>query len=275
MPHRLGISGSTILTNPGQFSELFSYHLPHIEIGEFPDETAFRDFLKLREQSGVSFGLHSPLIRKDSKYDLLEEVEMRPELAWVQFEKEIERMAFLEAEYILVHFPYFKGEKEQNHNEVIEDGLGKLSKMQDTYGIQIVCEPKLGFQLSSAGINYLQSFPLDLWEKYGLKLCIDLGDYAIASKGDYVSIIKKWRDHIKVVHLHNVVFDKDSYIWVPVHPSQETDSDYFKMEDAIRCLSESDDVFFVLEHTPHRVPSAKYVREGIDWVGELIGGSNF
>lgn len=270
MSHRLGISGSTILTEPAKFTELFRYKLEHIEIGEFPDEMAFQQFLQLKEGKRASFGLHSPLIRNESKYDLLEKVEMKPEQAWLQFENEVGLMASLGAEYVLVHFPFFKKEVAGSAKDVIEDGLKKLSLLQHKYGIQIVCEPKLGLQRSTAGIDYLQEFPLNVWEQYGLKLCIDIGDYAIAFRGDFVSKIKKWRNHIKVVHLHNVKFDKGSYIWVPVHPSQEKDRSYYPLKETILSLSESEDVFFILEHTPHRVPSNEYVMEGIHWVNDLI-----
>ncbi len=43
--HRLGVSGSTILTNPEQFDELFWDDIDLIEMGEFPNESAFNAFL--------------------------------------------------------------------------------------------------------------------------------------------------------------------------------------------------------------------------------------
>ena len=44
--HKLGLSGSTILSDPTQFSKLFNRpKIDHIEIGEFPDEKAFALFL--------------------------------------------------------------------------------------------------------------------------------------------------------------------------------------------------------------------------------------
>jgi hypothetical protein len=42
MTHHIGLSGSTILTDPNRFTEMFKGDLEHIEIGEFPDEGSFQ-----------------------------------------------------------------------------------------------------------------------------------------------------------------------------------------------------------------------------------------
>ncbi|MEH7226700.1 hypothetical protein V7112_23125 [Bacillus sp. JJ1566] len=83
--------------------------------------------------------------------------------------------------------------------------------------------------------------------------------------------MEKWKKHIKVVHLHNVEFHNNKYIWVPVHPSHEIDNLHFRVKDLIRKLSFNSDVFFVFEHTPHTNPTEIFVNEGINWVKEIIG----
>ena len=103
--HRVGISGSVIMTDPTKFDELFDYEVDHIEIGEFPDLGSFQQFLENLKSNKRTFGLHSPLLRGQSKYDLLEHVYYEPEQAWLQFESEVKQMASLGTEYILVHFP--------------------------------------------------------------------------------------------------------------------------------------------------------------------------
>ncbi len=126
MPHTLGLSGSVILSDPEKYPLLFNKeNINHIEIGEFPSEEAFEEFLKRLNKEKLSFGLHSPLYRNQSKYDLLEKVQYDPEQAWEQFEAEVKYMSELGAAYILVHFPYFKGEKEIDTVKVIEHGLKK------------------------------------------------------------------------------------------------------------------------------------------------------
>lgn len=112
MSHTIGLSGSIILSEPKKFPLLFNKeNINHIEIGEFPSKKAFDYFLEQLNEANLSFGLHSPLYRNESKYDLLEKVQFDPEQAWEQFEAEVKYMSELGAAYILVHFPYFKEEK--------------------------------------------------------------------------------------------------------------------------------------------------------------------
>lgn len=271
MVHKIGVSGSVILSDSKLFHKLFKRHLPHIEIGEFQDEESFQSFIELLGKTNKSFGLHSPLFRGQSKYDLLEKVSMNPEEAWIQFEAEVERMSRLGAEYILVHFPYFKKEASGNPAEIIEEGLKKLSALQKKYGIMIVCEPKLGFRQSPAGIDYLDSFPVETWKKYGLSLCVDIGDYILATDDKAINYIGKWAKFVRVVHLHNVEYQGDKYIWVPVHPSHENDGRHHKIKKLMDFLAKKcEDVFFVMEYTPHTNPSEKMAEEGVEWAIEVI-----
>lgn len=272
MHHSTGLSGSVIMSDPKKFSLLFNKeNISHIEIGEFPSEESFKYFLELLNKGNLTFGLHSPLYRNQSKYDLLEKIQYEPEQAWKQFESEVKYMSELGAEYILVHFPYFKEEKDIDTAEIIENGLKKLHFLQEKYSLTIVCEPKLGLNRSAFGIRALDNFPIETWDKYGIKLCIDIGDYLIATGHKVMDYIEKWKKHIKVVHLHNVEFDNDKYIWIPVHPSHEMDNSYFNVKDLIYKLSTSPSVFFVFEHTPHTNPTESFVNEGINWVKEIIG----
>ncbi|KON85562.1 hypothetical protein AF332_00995 [Sporosarcina globispora] len=271
MSHRIGISGSVILSDSKLFHELFKRNMRHIEIGEFQDQESFHCFLEMLRETNKSFGLHSPLFRGQSKYDLLEKISMNPEEAWIQFEAEVEKVSRLGAEYILVHFPYFKKETSGNPAEIIEEGLKKLSALQRKYGIMIVCEPKLGFKQSPAGINYLDRFPVETWRKWGLSLCIDIGDYILAAGENTLNYIEKWSEFVKVVHLHNVGYQGEKYIWVPVHPSHENDGKHHKIKNLIEFLAKDcKDVFFVMEYTQHTNPTEKMVEEGIGWVRALI-----
>lgn len=271
MPHRLGVSGSVILSNPEKYEELFWEGIEHIEIGEFQDEEAFKHFLALCQKKGASFGIHSPLYRSKSKYDLIQRIDYEPEYAWNQLEQEADQMTKLGADYLLVHFPYFKDEvNDINVNELIEKGLERLDEIQHKYSIQLICEPKLGFRCSNAGINYLHNFPIETWEKYNLKLCIDIGDYLVATGDQIVNYIDKWKEHIKIVHLHNVVYEGDKYIWIPIHPSQESSGEHFKVEKLINFLTTSKDLTFVFEHTPHSNPSNQFVKEGYQWIRSIL-----
>jgi sugar phosphate isomerase/epimerase len=273
MNNCIGLSGSVIMTETDKFPLLFTNeNVSHIEIGEFPSEKSLKQFLELLHMKDVTFGLHSPLYRNQSKYDLLEKVHYEPEQAWKQFESEVKYMSQLGAEYILVHFPYFKEETDIDTAEMIENGLKRLHILQERFSITIVCEPKLGLNRSAVGIRALDHFPIEVWDKYGIKLCIDIGDYLLAIGDKVLDYIEKWKKHIKVVHLHNVEFHNNKYIWVPVHPSHETDNTHFKVRDLIYKLSKSSGVYFIFEHTPHTNPTEAFVNEGISWVKDIIRG---
>ena len=249
MRHTIGVSGSTIYSAPEKLAELYKYAVDHIEIGEFGYESVVETFMSLQRQSGRSFAIHSPLLRRNSKYDLLETVYIDTVLAWEQFEADIAWVQEHGGAYILVHFPYFHDESSEITNERIEAGLQKLSALQNRYGVRIVCEPKLGRNRSPVGIHALDRFPVERWAQYGISLCIDIGDYLIGCD-DVIAMIEKWQDHILVVHLHNVVLQPEHYIWIPIHPSHENDGIHYPIEAILRHLAAGKARYFILEHTP-------------------------
>ncbi|MCF6136636.1 TIM barrel protein [Pseudalkalibacillus berkeleyi] len=264
MSIQFAVSGSTIMSDPKLFDDLFWEDIKHIEIGEFEKEEDFQLFLQVCKQNNASFGVHSPLFRQDSKYDLIEKVVHEPAFAWKRLEEEAQRLSGLGAEYILVHFPYFKREIMDDPNKLIEEGLQKLSAIQDKYEIPIVCEPKLGLHRSPVGIEYLNQFSEETWSKFGLKLCIDIGDYRMAMGDKTLEYIMKWEEHITVAHIHNVTYEGDKYIWTPIHPSYE--DNLYKFEPILKYLAQIRNLRFVFEHTPHTNPSKQFVREGYEWM---------
>lgn len=271
--HKFGVSGSTILSNPHRLEELYWDDIDQIEIGEFSDETAFQQFLDLTRRKQTPYGVHSPLLRSGSKYDLIQNVYMEPEAAWERLEKEVKALSRLGAQYVLVHFPYFKEELPpgEDANALIEKGLQRLCSLQEKYSIPFVCEPKLGWNRSPVGIEYLHHFPYEIWDRYGIRLCIDIGDYLMATGDRVISYLKKWKSYIKTVHLHNVELLPDQYHWIPVHPSHESNGIQYPIQELIHFLAECEDVVFIFEHTPHSNPSKAFVQSGYEWIRELVG----
>ncbi len=269
----LGVSGSTIMSDPDKFSELFKYNLSHIEIGEFKTRHDYRMFLNLLEDSLKTFGIHAPLFHGNSKYDIIEHVHFSPETALHHLEKDAKTAAFLGAKYLLVHFPFFLSKNEGDTDTMIENGLAALKKIQRDHGVEIVCEPKLGDMRSPFGIEYMNKFPLETWKKYSLKVCIDLGDYVMAAGDDERAFeyIKKWTDYIRVVHLHNVDYINGKYHWKPMHQNDETDG-HHDLVPIVKYLAALDDVYFVLEHTPHMGYSDNYVAQSTAYIQNLIFG---
>ena len=267
----LGVSGSTIMSDPDKFNELFKYNLSHIEIGEFKSRHDYKLFINLLEDSLKTFGIHAPLFHGNSKYDIIEHVHFSPETAIHHLEKDAKTAAFLGAKYLLVHFPFFRTENEGDTAKIIEKGLQALSRIQKKYGVEIVCEPKLGDMRSPFGIEYLNNFPIETWKKYSLKICVDLGDYVMAAGDDLRAFeyIKKWTDFIRVVHLHNVDYIEANYHWKPMHKDDEADG-HHDLVPIVKYLAGLDDVYFVLEHTPHMGYSGEYILQSTEYIRSLI-----
>lgn len=262
----LGVSGSTILTDAKKFPHLFEYNMEHIEIGEFKNKYQLNRFIKMLANSLCTLGVHSPIFRGKSKYDLIEQVNYSPIEAYKNLQEDAKLAKFLGAKYLLVHFPYFGGQVQGDANQIIEEKLIDLKKLQDKYGIEIVCEPKLGAGRSKYGIEHFSSFPIDIWRKYGLKICIDLGDYVMAfGEKDMVGRIKKWQDFIGVVHLHNVDYIDNSYIWRPIHPD-DVKNGYHNLESVLSYFKNLNEVYFVMEHTPEIDYNAQYLKESADYI---------
>jgi len=272
MAPRLGVSGSTILSDGALLQELFWDGIDHIEIGEFASEDDFARFLELREKHAVTFGVHAPLFRTQSKNDLLQKIQYEPSVAWEQLEQSAEKLSALGAEYILVHYPYLN-EIPWNADDLIREGLIRLSEIQQKYSISIICEPKLGFNKSSSGIEQFDQTPTQWWQNIG-GLCMDVGDLLIAKGDALLHTLTRWKPQIKVVHLHHVHHHPDGkYWWIPMHPSHETDGIHTPLGDVVKFLSDCTDVTFIFEHTPHSEPTSQFVREGFEWIKELTGQS--
>lgn len=266
----VGMSGSSIYSDANKFHELYLDVIEYIEIGQFSSEQDFNKFLEINSQKNIPFGIHSPLFRTGSKYDLLERVEFDPSYAWEQLEEESKKLSKLGTKYLLVHFPYFKGEEQGDTNFIIEEGLKKLKYIQDMYKIDIICEPKLGMNRCASGINYLQKFPIEIWRKYNIGLCIDIGDYIIAVEDNTIDYLNKWKEFIRVAHLHNIYYEGERYIWIPVHPSQELDKTSHKVKGIIEFLASCGNIIFVFEHTPETNPHKQFVVDGITWTRDII-----
>lgn len=268
--NNLGVSGSTIMSDASKFNHLFEYDLGHIEIGEFKNKSDYKLFLKLVGSSLLSFGIHAPIFRGKSKYDIIEHVHYPRDEAIKNLELDAKRAKYIGAKYLLVHFPFFSGHADKNTAELIENGLKKIHEIQKRYGIDIVCEPKLGDNRSPHGIEYLNDFPIEIWRKYGIKICIDVGDYVMAV-GDKKAFdyIRKWSEFISVVHLHNVDYKDNDYFWKPMHQNDETDG-HHDLAPIIKYLAGLDNIYFVLEHTPHMGYSDEYVMQGVEYIRRLI-----
>lgn len=266
----LGVSGSTIFSDAKKFAQLFDYKLEHIEIGEFKNKKQLKRFARMLSHSLCTLGIHSPFLRNKSKYDLIEHVDYSPAQAFINLNSDAKKAKYLGAKYLLVHFPYFDDKVPDNANAIIEDGLIALKKLQDLHEIEIVCEPKLGAGRATDGIKHFNNFPIEIWRKYNLKVCIDVGDYVMAyGEKNMLDPIIKWQDFIRVVHLHNVGYPNGGYVWRPMHPD-DAKKGYHNLADTMAFLNTLHEVYFVLEHTPEEDYTTEYLKQSTEYIKNLL-----
>lgn len=269
---RVGVSGSTVLSESERIDELFWDGIDHIEVGELSAATDLETLLTRARQQSIGVGFHSPLFKGGSKYDLLTQVQHSPAQAWRQLEEELGIAQDNQVEYVLVHFPYFPLASADCPIPRMEAGLNRLRSLQASYGTKVLCEPKLGIGRNPGGIDILKCYPVERWREFGILMCWDMGDYLLASKTleECLVELRRWRDVIDVFHVHNVKVTSEKYYWVPVHPSHEESEDFFTIKPLLTEMKEMD-ALLVWEHTPHFTPDHSFVLEGFQWAREILG----
>ncbi len=269
---RVGVSGSTVLSESDRLDELFWDGIDHVEVGDLSASTDLDTLLTHARQQSISVGFHSPLFKGGSKYDLLTQVQQSPEQAWHQLEEELGIAQDNQVEYVLVHFPYFPLASEDYPIPQIEVGLNRLRSLQASYGTKVLCEPKLGIRRDPGGIGILKFYPVDQWREFGVLMCWDMGDYLLASETleECLVELRRWRDVIDALHVHNVKVTSEKYYWVPVHPSYEDSEDFFTIKPLLSEIKEMN-ALLVWEHTPHFTPDHGFVLEGLQWVKGILG----
>ena len=140
---KIGISASAVWSQTNRLGELFRSDVQHIEIGLFENIAIADDFIRQSRTRGKSVGIHSPLVRGGSKYDLLEAIEMPSIDALEQVEGELAWCQRSGVDYLHVHFP-FSLRSGTLSLPIVTKGIQQLALLQRKTGIQIVCEPKLG-----------------------------------------------------------------------------------------------------------------------------------
>jgi sugar phosphate isomerase/epimerase len=252
---KIGISASAVLSQTERLAELFRQGIDHIEIGLFENVNVAESFIRRARRQGKTVGIHSPLLRGGSKYDLLQSIDMPQENAWEQIEQELVWCSRFGATYLLVHFPYAHRSGVLDL-PLVQDGIKRLSALQRRTGVKIVCEPKLGDDRDPAGIRWLRTAPTHIFSNAGLTLCWDVGDHLLAnvSETEYFSQFERWRESISIIHLHNVRMEGVKYRWVPPHPTRSAVNGEHDLAPIIRRFPRN--VTIVSEYTPQQVATA-------------------
>ena len=72
---RVGVSGSTVLSESARLDELFWDGIDHIEVGALSSARDLDYLLARAKEQAISVGFHSPLFAGGSKYDLLKHIQ--------------------------------------------------------------------------------------------------------------------------------------------------------------------------------------------------------
>ena len=265
---KIGISASAVWSQTERLGELFRSDVEHIEIGMFENLNVAEDFVKRAKQRRKSVGIHSPLVRGGSKYDLLEAVDLPTADAWKQIEEELDWCQKASIEYILIHFPFAQKRGTLNV-PLVTEGTRRLGSLQARTGVKIVCEPKLGVNHDPAGIAWLRTAPRRIFSDAGLDICWDVGDHLLANRTemDYFAQFNRWRSHISVIHLHNVGRNGATYRWTPPHPRKSVvDADY-DLSRIVKQFPKSATI--VSEYTPQRVATETTINTSFQYLKAL------
>ena len=161
----------------------------------------------------MKFGIHSPLIRGESKYDLVEQNLISPQLAFSRLEEEAVFAKKQGAQYLLVHFPYFKYHVPTDFDSIVENALKNSERYNKDVKSILLLSQNWEVIVIPMRLTLCRKVSIEVFKKYDIKLCIDIGDYAMSFGKDTKSNIEKWFEIIKVVHIHDIMFTDDNYFW--------------------------------------------------------------
>lgn len=268
-----------------------------IEASMFPDKKAVEVLVKKSKEYGFAFGIHYPLIEKDTVYRdpfiFSPDVEERKQ-AFKYLEGEAAYGQEIGAEYILTHFPkpilvdksldfsFWKvdGEKEWIFSELysvekleenLEDMFRKLEEISIKHQIQVVLE----FD-AVASVFSDTNILIEKLKKYDkIKVCIDTGMLHLQEITDpsfnVLEFIKKMAPFTYIVHLHNLnAIETIPIRHFPVLPEQKTSDGWADIELFIKTIKKYNKDFKVLyEHRSDQI-SDEDLNRCYRWVEEML-----
>ncbi|MBT98383.1 MAG: hypothetical protein CL902_07130 [Dehalococcoidia bacterium] len=265
---RIGISASAVRSHTNQLDRLFRKDIEHIEIGLFESLEVADRFAARARARDKTVGIHSPLVQGGSKYDLLRDVQMPTEAAWMQIQQEMDWCIRAKIDYLLVHYPYASVSGDLDL-PAVDNGIQKLSRLQRLTDIRVICEPKLGDDHDPAGIGWLRNAPTRIFSDAGLHICWDVGDHLLASRLEevYFAQFTRWKHLISIVHLHNVRMEGRNYRWTPPHPMRSAMDAEYNLSRIVDQLPRH--AAAVFEYTPQHVATPVAIKTSFNFVKAL------
>lgn len=248
----IGISGSAVRSETDRLHELFRPDVEHIEIGLFENIGVADRFVRQARARGKTVGIHSPLLRGGAKNNLMAPITGSVDEAWEQVETELTWCGRSGVRYLLVHFPFVNRSDDLRVHDVVAS-VHRLSNLGHRYGVDVVCEPKLGAGRNPAEIGWLRTAPTRIFSPGNVSLCWDVGDHLLASRSpeDFSHQFDRWKHAISVIHLHNVRMAGRQYRWVPPHPLKSAVNADYDLGPVIQRIPHSATI--VCEYTPQQV----------------------
>lgn len=272
-----------------------------IEACMFPGEQEVDKLVKKAGVEGFSFGVHYPLIKKNTPYRdpflIALDADERKD-AWECFESEAAYVSGIGATYILTHFPKpvlvnrsldlnywrFAGDREwmfideyplESLKENLSVMFDKLSEILDKYNIQIVLEND-----AMPAVLTDSTILVDLLKKYGkIKVCLDIGRLHLQEKLDAAfnghEFTEMMAPFTYLVHLWNTnPVQNLSGGHYPVLPGQNPSDGWADVKGLINMIKRYNRNLKVLFEHRSDLVSDEMLDECYCYIAELTGEQN-
>jgi sugar phosphate isomerase/epimerase len=269
---RADISGLKELVNLSDFRKL--------EIG-FYDEHMLPLVMDFAISEGLSYGFHDPLPRLPSDdYPFLTDPD--DEKRWRTLDsmhRTLQTAVEYGAEYVIGHIPSVIWEPLPNLTEaqimeLAHNSCDQLTIWSKEAGIPFVLEnvgPNPYFFEVEAFIEVMEAHP-------DLRFCLDIGHLhlmSIYAGTDSLEFARKLAPYTWIIHVYNATPEMyRKYHHVPVHPSQRPEEGWADIPATLECVLEYEerDLIIVFEYSPPYPADETFMREGIEWVKEVVAG---
>ncbi len=251
-----------------------------LEIG-FYDEETLPLVMDLAVREGLSYGFHEPLPRLPTDdYPFLTDPD--DEKRWRTLDsmyRTLRTAVRYEAEYVVGHIPSVIWEplpalSEERIIQLAHSSCDQLTLWSQEAGIPFVLEnvgPNPYFFQVEAFIEVMEAHP-------DLKFCLDVGHLhlmSIYAGIDSLDFAAKLAPYTWIIHVYNATPEMyRKYHHVPAHPSQRPEEGWADIPAILECVlaDSGQSRTLVFEYSPQYPAEETFLREGIEWVKEVVSG---
>jgi sugar phosphate isomerase/epimerase len=270
---RTDVSRLERLVDLGQFRKL--------EIG-FYDEDALPLVMDFATRRGLAYGFHDPLPRLPSDdYPFLTDPD--DEKRWrtlASMYRTLQTAVHYGAEYVIGHIPSVMWEPRPALDAAQIMGLAhsschQLSVWSRDAGIPFILEnvgPNPYFSQVDAFVEVMEAYP-------DLMFCLDIGHLhlmSIYSGIDALEFTTRLAAYTWVVHVYNATPEMyRKYHHIPAHPTQRPEDGWADIPAILKCVLRNSqrELRIVFEYSPQYPGDDDFVREGIEWVRNVVAGA--